>query len=96
MDLFKKQSAEFANRHIGPDAQETMEMLAVIGVDTLDELIDKTVPSGIRPYVSCSKFSRLFFEKIHIFYFFYRQTAFFLIFSLKVAAKLQFKTLLKF
>ena len=48
MNLFEKQSAEFASRHIGPDNQETNEMLAVIGVDTLDELIDKTVPAGIR------------------------------------------------
>ena len=48
MNLFEKQSAEFSVRHIGPDEAETAEMLAVIGVDSLDELIDKTVPSGIR------------------------------------------------
>ena len=48
MNLFEKQSAEFAQRHIGPDKSEAKEMLATIGVDTLDELIDKTVPSGIR------------------------------------------------
>ncbi|MEO9021240.1 MAG: aminomethyl-transferring glycine dehydrogenase [Ginsengibacter sp.] len=48
MNLFEKQSAEFASRHIGPDETETKEMLAVIGVSTLDELIDKTVPKGIR------------------------------------------------
>ncbi len=48
MNLFDKQSAEFASRHIGPDETETREMLAVIGVRSLDELIDKTIPKGIR------------------------------------------------
>ena len=48
MNLFEKQSAEFISRHIGPDNEETKEMLAAIGVNTLDELIDKTVPAGIR------------------------------------------------
>ena len=48
MNLFEKQSSEFAERHIGPDETETNEMLATIGVSSLDELIDKTVPQGIR------------------------------------------------
>lgn len=48
MNFFEKQSSEFASRHIGPDEIETKEMLATIGVASLDELIDKTVPSGIR------------------------------------------------
>ncbi len=48
MNLFEKQSTEFSGRHIGPDESETREMLAAIGVDTLDELIDKTIPSSIR------------------------------------------------
>jgi glycine dehydrogenase len=48
MNLFEKQAAEFASRHIGPDELETKEMLTVIGVNSLDELIDKTIPSGIR------------------------------------------------
>ena len=48
MNLFEKQSAGFATRHIGPDEAETKEMLAIIGVHTLDELVDKTVPAGIR------------------------------------------------
>jgi glycine dehydrogenase len=47
MNLFEKQSADFAKRHIGPGEAETKEMLAVIGVHTLDELVDKTIPSGI-------------------------------------------------
>jgi glycine dehydrogenase len=48
MNLFEKQSSEFATRHIGPDETETNQMLATIGVDSLDELIDKTIPPGIR------------------------------------------------
>ncbi len=48
MNLFEKQSAEFAERHIGPDETETKEMLAAIGLGSLDELIDKTVPVAIR------------------------------------------------
>ena len=48
MNLFEKQSADFASRHIGPDETETKEMLAAIGVDSLEELVDKTIPSGIK------------------------------------------------
>ena len=48
MNLFEKQSAEFASRHIGPDENETREMLSTIGVGSLEELIDRTVPAGIR------------------------------------------------
>ncbi len=48
MSLFELQSGEFTHRHIGPDEQEKNEMLKVIGVQTLDELIGKTVPSSIR------------------------------------------------
>jgi len=38
----------FASRHIGPNATELKEMLTVIGVDSLGELIDKTIPKNIR------------------------------------------------
>lgn len=48
MNLFEKQASDFAVRHIGPNEGETQEMLTAIGVSTLDELIDKTVPQGIR------------------------------------------------
>ena len=48
MNLFEKQQNEFAGRHIGPGPQETTEMLATIGVDSLDELIRKTIPDSIR------------------------------------------------
>ena len=37
----------FAARHIGPDGQAVAAMLAVIGVDSLDELASKAVPAGI-------------------------------------------------
>ncbi|MCA0042604.1 aminomethyl-transferring glycine dehydrogenase [Celeribacter litoreus] len=40
---------DFANRrHIGPSPAEMEEMLKVIGVRSLDALIDQTVPMGIR------------------------------------------------
>ena len=40
---------DFANRrHIGPSPAEMAEMLAVLGVGSLDELIDQTVPKSIR------------------------------------------------
>src|ERR1700733_3349749 len=48
MNLFEQQQNEFAGRHIGPDEQETKEMLEVIGVKSLDELIRKTIPDTIR------------------------------------------------
>ena len=37
----------FAARHIGPDSLAVAAMLAVIGVDSLDELAAKAVPTGI-------------------------------------------------
>src|SRR5215218_8534144 len=48
MSLFEAQSREFQRRHIGPDEQQTAEMLETIGVNSLEELIDRTVPSTIR------------------------------------------------
>ena len=40
---------DFANRrHIGPSPAEMDQMLAAIGVGSLEELIDQTVPKGIR------------------------------------------------
>ncbi len=40
---------DFANRrHIGPSPSEMADMLGLLGVDTLDQLIDETVPEGIR------------------------------------------------
>ncbi len=43
-----EQHDEFIDRHIGPCAAETTEMLAAIGAASLDQLIDQTVPAAIR------------------------------------------------
>ena len=40
--------AKFSERHIGPNVQETNAMLAKIDVNSISELIDKTIPSHIR------------------------------------------------
>jgi glycine dehydrogenase len=48
MNLFEKQSSQFAARHIGPNETETKEMLHEIGVNSIEDLIDKTIPPGIR------------------------------------------------
>jgi glycine dehydrogenase len=48
MNLFEKQDAEFAARHIGPNEAETLEMLREIGAGSLEELIDRTIPRDIR------------------------------------------------
>jgi glycine dehydrogenase len=41
-------SMPFAERHIGTRKEDLAAMLSVIGVNSLDELIDKIVPSNIR------------------------------------------------
>ena len=38
----------FAYRHIGPKAIDVDQMLSTIGVDSIDTLIDQTVPAAIR------------------------------------------------
>ncbi|MFQ5752400.1 MAG: glycine dehydrogenase, partial [bacterium] len=39
---------QFATRHIGPNANELAQMLKVIGIESLDALIDETIPEDIR------------------------------------------------
>ena len=39
---------DFASRHIGPTRQDIDAMLEVIGVPTLEDLLDRTVPASIR------------------------------------------------
>lgn len=39
---------QFSGRHIGPDENETNEMLSFIQSDSLESLIDETVPPGIK------------------------------------------------
>ncbi len=48
MNLFEQQQYEFAGRHIGVNEEEKNEMLKTIGIDSLDELINQTVPPSIR------------------------------------------------
>src|SRR5689334_5465273 len=38
----------FVRRHIAPDENDVREMLAELGLASLDELVDKTVPASIR------------------------------------------------
>ena len=42
-----------ASRHIGIKEQDTTVMLRKIGVDSLDELIEKTIPANIRLKEPC-------------------------------------------
>jgi len=48
MSLFELQSTEFRRRHIGPNEEETSQMLKTIGISTINELMNRTVPSSIR------------------------------------------------
>ncbi|MDD2199902.1 MAG: glycine dehydrogenase (aminomethyl-transferring), partial [Bacteroidales bacterium] len=41
-------SDAFAKRHIGPREQEIPEMLSTVGVSSIEELINQTIPSAIR------------------------------------------------
>ncbi|PVZ63467.1 aminomethyl-transferring glycine dehydrogenase [Pelagibaculum spongiae] len=41
-------SDEFIGRHIGPDATEQKAMLAELGVESLDQLVETTLPESIR------------------------------------------------
>jgi hypothetical protein len=43
-----EQGDDFIRRHIGPCSDELPGMLAAVGVDALDTLIQQTVPAGIR------------------------------------------------
>ncbi|MDY6784572.1 MAG: aminomethyl-transferring glycine dehydrogenase [Cyanobacteriota bacterium] len=41
-------SDSFARRHIGPDNEQIEEMLEALGVATLEDLLEKTIPASIR------------------------------------------------
>jgi glycine dehydrogenase (decarboxylating) len=47
MNLFDKQANEFADRHIGPNDEEVAEMLEQVGVASMEDLINKTIPRNI-------------------------------------------------
>jgi glycine dehydrogenase len=46
--MTKQTYTGFAARHLGPGPEETTDMLRTIGVDSMDTLIDQTVPGNIR------------------------------------------------
>ncbi|HYG01615.1 MAG TPA: aminomethyl-transferring glycine dehydrogenase [Chryseosolibacter sp.] len=48
MKINSNYSEKFESRHIGPDLKQTQEMLKTIGVSSVDELIEQTIPSSIR------------------------------------------------
>jgi glycine dehydrogenase len=48
MKIDSQYSERFENRHIGPDARQVEAMLKVIKAKSVDDLIDQTVPAGIR------------------------------------------------
>ena len=48
MNIFDFQAKEFTKRHIGPNEEETAEMLVTIGSKSIEALINNTVPTAIR------------------------------------------------
>lgn len=48
MQVNTRYTERFEDRHIGPRQGDVNEMLSLIGVNSLEELIDKTVPASIR------------------------------------------------
>src|SRR3954451_5253795 len=47
-DMSATAAASFIPRHIGPSPADVDAMLELLGYDSLDALIDATVPGGIR------------------------------------------------
>ena len=43
-----EQSDDFIRRHIGPSAADQADMLAALGLHSIEQLVDKVVPAGIR------------------------------------------------
>ena len=48
MNLDINYQEAFENRHIAPNAEDTKKMLETIGVKSIDQLIEETVPAKIR------------------------------------------------
>ncbi len=48
MKIDSQYAEKFESRHIGPDEAQVKEMLQVIGVDSIDQLIEETIPASIR------------------------------------------------
>jgi glycine dehydrogenase len=58
LDDHRLRPDDFANRrHIGPSPAEMAEMLRAVGADSLDALIDETVP-GLDPAGPAARFGR--------------------------------------
>ena len=49
----------FSHRHIGPSESQIKEMLDVVGVSSIDELINQTVPNNIKLFKSSRRGSRV-------------------------------------
>jgi glycine dehydrogenase len=47
MNLEPIMTEDFTRRHIGPETEEVHEMLSTLGVDSLDQVIDKAAPQSI-------------------------------------------------
>ena len=48
MNLNLNTTSNFVKRHIGPSSSQKEEMLKVIGLSTVDDLINETIPGSIR------------------------------------------------
>lgn len=48
MNIDLRNAEKFEGRHIGPDAIQIQSMLKVVGADSLDTLVDQTIPKDIR------------------------------------------------
>lgn len=48
MKIDSQYTESFETRHIGPDSAQTESMLKIIGTESVNELIDQTIPSNIR------------------------------------------------
>ncbi|HZY38953.1 MAG TPA: hypothetical protein VFE53_19970, partial [Mucilaginibacter sp.] len=48
MKLDTDYQEKFQSRHIAPNPADTAQMLKTIGADSLDQLIDHTIPKQIR------------------------------------------------
>ncbi|XP_066460352.1 glycine dehydrogenase (decarboxylating), mitochondrial [Eleutherodactylus coqui] len=48
IELLFPRHDDFSERHIGPGDKEKMEMLQTLGMESIEELIDQTVPASIR------------------------------------------------
>ncbi len=48
MKILLNRNNEYQQRHIGPSAEDEQQMLKAIGVNSLQQLVDETIPANIR------------------------------------------------